>query len=187
MEQVQVCGPGLWWCHYSKWDAVLLWGAATSHGVHGSRTSIIWGYRLSNVWHDSPSGESSRAVQLLLSSGFHVWIKEEIIGTTLWYKNHAWLQKYGSLEYSGGHSFLFVSQKEGQLTLRDLKNCKLSGNFFNILFNLNKFVAFETRDPFLIRQVFCPSISKHRFLVRGEQQVLRIARELQCAYRLFTH
>eukprot|EP00850_Spirogloea_muscicola_P017584 SM000152S01572 [mRNA] locus=s152:288904:292553:- [translate_table: standard] len=43
-------------------------------------------------------------------------------------------------------------QKEGQLTLRDLKRCKLAGNFFNILFNLNKFVAFETRDPFLIRQ-----------------------------------
>lgn len=43
-------------------------------------------------------------------------------------------------------------KKDGQLTLRDLKNCKLSGNFFNILFNLNKFVAFETRDPFLIRQ-----------------------------------
>ncbi|KAG0624974.1 hypothetical protein M758_2G017900 [Ceratodon purpureus] len=42
--------------------------------------------------------------------------------------------------------------KEGILTLRDLKRCKLSGNFFNILFNLNKFVAFETRDPFLIRQ-----------------------------------
>eukprot|EP00246_Nothoceros_aenigmaticus_P005906 TRINITY_DN183_c0_g1_i2.p2 TRINITY_DN183_c0_g1~~TRINITY_DN183_c0_g1_i2.p2 ORF type:complete len:136 (-),score=28.22 TRINITY_DN183_c0_g1_i2:42-449(-) len=45
-------------------------------------------------------------------------------------------------------------EKEGQLTLRDLKRCKLSGNFFNILFNLNKFVAFETRDPFLIRQVW---------------------------------
>ena len=44
-------------------------------------------------------------------------------------------------------------QKDGLLTLRDLKRCKLSGNFFNILFNLNKFVAFETRDPFLIRQV----------------------------------
>ncbi|XP_062201587.1 probable serine/threonine protein phosphatase 2A regulatory subunit B''delta isoform X3 [Phragmites australis] len=34
----------------------------------------------------------------------------------------------------------------------DLKRCKLSGNIFNILFNLNKFMAFETRDPFLIRQ-----------------------------------
>ncbi|KAG1361521.1 hypothetical protein COCNU_09G009840 [Cocos nucifera] len=38
-------------------------------------------------------------------------------------------------------------------TLRDLKGCKLSGNIFNILFNLKKFMAFETRDPFLIRRV----------------------------------
>ncbi|KAK9083295.1 hypothetical protein Scep_029766 [Stephania cephalantha] len=43
-------------------------------------------------------------------------------------------------------------EKENYLTLRDFKNCKLSGNVFNILFNLNKFMAFETRDPFLIRQ-----------------------------------
>lgn len=43
-------------------------------------------------------------------------------------------------------------QKEGILTLRDLKRCKLSGNFFNILFNLNKFVAFEMRDPIVVRQ-----------------------------------
>jgi len=44
-------------------------------------------------------------------------------------------------------------QREGCITLSDLKGCKLSGNVFNILFNLNKFVAFESRDPFLIRQV----------------------------------
>ena len=37
--------------------------------------------------------------------------------------------------------------------LRDLKGSKLSGSVFNILFNLNKFMAFETRDPFLIRHV----------------------------------
>ncbi|KAJ6799253.1 serine/threonine protein phosphatase 2A regulatory subunit B''beta-like [Iris pallida] len=43
-------------------------------------------------------------------------------------------------------------ENESFLTLRDLKGCKLSGNIFNILFNLNKFMAFETRDPFLIRQ-----------------------------------
>ncbi|KAG1359735.1 Serine/threonine protein phosphatase 2A regulatory subunit B''beta [Cocos nucifera] len=43
-------------------------------------------------------------------------------------------------------------ENESYLTLRDLKGCKLSGNVFNILFNLNKFMAFETRDPFLIRQ-----------------------------------
>ena len=46
---------------------------------------------------------------------------------------------------------------EGSFTLRDLKRNKhLSGILFNILFNLNKFIAFETRDPFLIRQACSP-------------------------------
>ncbi|XWS39172.1 hypothetical protein CRYUN_Cryun18bG0027200 [Craigia yunnanensis] len=44
------------------------------------------------------------------------------------------------------------AENEGYITLHDLKGCKLSGNVFNILFNLNKFIAFESRDPFLIRQ-----------------------------------
>lgn len=44
-------------------------------------------------------------------------------------------------------------QNESYFTLRDLKGSKLSSSVFNILFNLNKFMAFETRDPFLIRQV----------------------------------
>ncbi|KAL0797326.1 hypothetical protein Bca101_052500 [Brassica carinata] len=43
-------------------------------------------------------------------------------------------------------------EMENCITLQDLKGSKLSGNVFNILFNLNKFMAFETRDPFLIRQ-----------------------------------
>ncbi|XP_042395201.1 serine/threonine protein phosphatase 2A regulatory subunit B''beta-like [Zingiber officinale] len=43
-------------------------------------------------------------------------------------------------------------ENESYFTLLDLKGSKLSGNIFNILFNLNKFMAFETRDPFLIRQ-----------------------------------
>ncbi|CAJ1961166.1 unnamed protein product [Sphenostylis stenocarpa] len=43
-------------------------------------------------------------------------------------------------------------EDESYITLRDLKGGKLSGSVFNILFNLNKFMAFETRDPFLIRQ-----------------------------------
>ncbi|KAJ8899496.1 hypothetical protein K2173_018470 [Erythroxylum novogranatense] len=43
-------------------------------------------------------------------------------------------------------------EREGCITLRDLKRSKLSGNVFNILFNLNKFMAFESRDPYLIRQ-----------------------------------
>lgn len=47
----------------------------------------------------------------------------------------------------------FYAQNETYFTLRDIKACKLSGNVFNILFNLNKFMAFESRDPYLIRQV----------------------------------
>ncbi|KAI3458712.1 hypothetical protein Pfo_015375 [Paulownia fortunei] len=43
-------------------------------------------------------------------------------------------------------------EDESYFTLRDLKGSKLSGSVFNVLFNLNKFMAFETRDPFLIRQ-----------------------------------
>ncbi|XP_074311398.1 serine/threonine protein phosphatase 2A regulatory subunit B''beta-like isoform X2 [Silene latifolia] len=43
-------------------------------------------------------------------------------------------------------------ENESFVTIRDLKGGKLSGSVFNILFNLNKFMAFETRDPFLIRQ-----------------------------------
>ncbi|KAG8648095.1 serine/threonine protein phosphatase 2A regulatory subunit B''beta [Manihot esculenta] len=43
-------------------------------------------------------------------------------------------------------------ENESYITLHDLKGCKLSGSVFNILFNLNKFMAFESRDPFLIRQ-----------------------------------
>eukprot|EP00756_Hemistasia_phaeocysticola_P029165 Hpha_TRINITY_DN16212_c1_g3::TRINITY_DN16212_c1_g3_i1::g.13095::m.13095/K11583/PPP2R3; serine/threonine-protein phosphatase 2A regulatory subunit B'' len=35
------------------------------------------------------------------------------------------------------------------IRLADLKACKLSGNLFNALFNLNKFIAFEQRDPFV--------------------------------------
>uniref|UniRef100_A0A2C9W9J5 EF-hand domain-containing protein n=1 Tax=Manihot esculenta TaxID=3983 RepID=A0A2C9W9J5_MANES len=43
-------------------------------------------------------------------------------------------------------------ENEGYVTLRDVKSSKLSGHVFNILFNLNKFIAFESRDAFLIRQ-----------------------------------
>ena len=37
-------------------------------------------------------------------------------------------------------------------TMRDLKRSReLAGTLFNVLFNLTKFVAFETRDPFTVR------------------------------------
>jgi len=41
---------------------------------------------------------------------------------------------------------------EGWVTLKDLKQCQMAPNFFNTLFNLNKFLAFEQRDPFLNKQ-----------------------------------
>ncbi|KAK4717240.1 hypothetical protein R3W88_015578 [Solanum pinnatisectum] len=43
-------------------------------------------------------------------------------------------------------------EDQSYFTLHDLKGNKLSSSVFNVLFNLNKFMAFETRDPFLIRQ-----------------------------------
>ncbi|KAJ4844045.1 hypothetical protein Tsubulata_013450 [Turnera subulata] len=47
---------------------------------------------------------------------------------------------------------MIAPEVEDYITLRDLKSSKLSVNVLNILFNLNKFIAFECRDPFLIRQ-----------------------------------
>ncbi|XP_076946960.1 putative serine/threonine protein phosphatase 2A regulatory subunit B''delta [Bidens hawaiensis] len=41
---------------------------------------------------------------------------------------------------------------EGYFTLCDLKGSKLSGSVFYIFFNLNKFMAYESRDPNLICQ-----------------------------------
>ena len=44
-------------------------------------------------------------------------------------------------------------ESSGGFTLRDFKRQpKISGLFFNILFNINKFIAYEQRDPFLARQ-----------------------------------
>lgn len=38
-------------------------------------------------------------------------------------------------------------------TLHDLKRARpLAGTLFNVLFNLSKFMAYETRDPFVSRQ-----------------------------------
>ncbi|KAJ4888050.1 Serine/threonine protein phosphatase 2A regulatory subunit B''beta [Raphanus sativus] len=44
-------------------------------------------------------------------------------------------------------------EKESYITLRDLKCSKLSGDVFNMLFNLNKSMAFETHDLLLIPRV----------------------------------
>lgn len=58
--------------------------------------------------------------------------------------------------------------EEGTFTLRDLKRCPLSGNLFNVLGNLNKFIAFETRDPFMIRQEREDQLSEWDRFARAE-------------------
>ncbi|KAG6483943.1 hypothetical protein ZIOFF_060736 [Zingiber officinale] len=70
-------------------------------------------------------------------------------------------------------------QNESYFTLQDLKGSKLSGNVFNILFNLNKFMAFETRDPFLIRQEReNPSLTEwDRF---AHREYIRLSMEEDC-------
>ena len=64
---------------------------------------------------------------------------------------------------------LFLFQNESYLTLKDFRRCKLSGHFFNILFNLNKFMAFEARDPFLIRQV--SQIPTHTYNIHWQSDI----------------
>ena len=36
---------------------------------------------------------------------------------------------------------------EGKISLLDLKRCKQSGVFFNVLFNLTKFIQYDQKDP----------------------------------------
>lgn len=46
-------------------------------------------------------------------------------------------------------------EKDGEFYHKDLirpDKIRVSGVFFNVLFNLSKFIEFEQRDPFLLRQ-----------------------------------
>ena len=47
---------------------------------------------------------------------------------------------------------------KGKVSLRDLKNCKLTHIFFDTFFNLDKYLEHEQRDPFASLRVslsFC--------------------------------
>ena len=44
-------------------------------------------------------------------------------------------------------------QQQGQITLRDLKACKMTDIFFDTFFNLDNFLEHEQRDPFANVQV----------------------------------
>lgn len=129
LEQVQVHRFGWKWNYNAQWNAVLLWGTVASNGVHGPRACALWGHLVSDSWHDQTRGSFP--------------------STYIYYLSVIQLCPF----CISSNAFKFYSQNESFFTLRDLKGSKLSGNVFNILFNLNKFMAFETRDPFLIRQV----------------------------------
>lgn len=52
-------------------------------------------------------------------------------------------------------SDLLNPQRDGEFVYQDFireDKIRVAGVFFNVLFNLNKFVEFEQRDPFLLRQ-----------------------------------
>ena len=56
-------------------------------------------------------------------------------------------------------------QGTGGYTLQDFNHARsISGILFDVLFNLNKFIAFETRDPFSLRHVRMCNYS-HAFLM----------------------
>jgi len=138
------------WSADTKWNAVLLWGAVASDGVHGPRARAFWRYIVSDCRYD-------------WTRGFSLFLSLHLCSFYLFF-------------------VLFLCsicqvvtvlhlQNEGYITLRDVKGSKLSGNVFNILFNLNKFIAFETRDPFLIRQV---EISLRSYIVDMKALVMLV-------------
>lgn len=57
---------------------------------------------------------------------------------------------------------------DGAVTLKDLKMCQMAGNFFNTLFNLNKFLAFEQRDPFINKQEQADELTEWERFARAE-------------------
>ena len=70
----------------------------------------------------------------------------------------------------------------GSITLADLRSCKLAGQFFNVLFNLGKFVAHEARDPFTIRaERDDPSLSDWDRFARAEYLRLSLEEEAEGA------
>lgn len=135
---------GWQWNPHIKRNAVLLWRAIASDGVHGPGACALWRYIMSDFWHDWTRGHSWVLVNYLSFYWVSFFFLFFLGGWGFGYLLYAWPMV----------AFDCVClQNEGYVTLRDVKSSKLSGHVFNILFNLNKFIAFESRDAFLIRQV----------------------------------
>eukprot|EP00079_Xenopus_tropicalis_P018814 XP_004921055.2 PREDICTED: serine/threonine-protein phosphatase 2A regulatory subunit B'' subunit alpha-like [Xenopus tropicalis] len=47
---------------------------------------------------------------------------------------------------------LVKPEAEGQITLRDLKRCKMAHIFYDTCFNLEKYLDHEQRDPFAVQK-----------------------------------
>lgn len=47
---------------------------------------------------------------------------------------------------------LVKPEREGRVTLRDLKRCRMAHVFFNTFFNLEKYLDNEQRDPFAVQK-----------------------------------
>lgn len=56
----------------------------------------------------------------------------------------------------------------GEITVKDIKNSQMPDCFFNTLFNLNKFLAYEQRDPFTARQEMADEMTDWERFARQE-------------------
>lgn len=78
-------------------------------------------------------------------------------------------------------SDLLHPEKEGEFYYKDFirpDKIRVSGVFFNVLFNLSKFIEFEQRDPFLLRQQLAePELTEWDRYARAEYARLAMEEE----------
>lgn len=65
-------------------------------------------------------------------------------------------------------SDMICPEIQGEITVKDIKACQMAPCFFNTLFNLNKFLAFEQRDPFTARQEQADDMTEWERFARHE-------------------
>lgn len=66
---------------------------------------------------------------------------------------------------------------QGEITMKDIKASQMAGCFFNTLFNLNKFLAYEQRDPFTARQEQADDMTEWERFARQEYMRLTMDEE----------
>jgi len=63
---------------------------------------------------------------------------------------------------------MICPEVQAEITIKDIKACQMAPCFFNTLFNLNKFLAFEQRDPFTARQEQADDMTEWERFARHE-------------------